>query len=157
MRRMIMTGLVLTMVGLAGMARAEEAVRIPSKYLLYARGYEKALALQQQTGADIFVYVSHKVPAGAKGLCNWWEKHAMQNGDVVRALEGMIKVELPLPSDGDTEELAATFRLWKGPTLVVVSPSGHKRSIRVFDWPDGKPELKEPDEIAALIAGADGD
>lgn len=129
-----------------------ETASIPDRFFTRARGYEKARALQEETGADIFLYISHKSPRSAKGLCNWWENRGMKAGNIQRWLRRYIKVELPLPSDRETRELAEDFRLWEGPTVVIIHPDGFRRSISVFDWPGGQPELKEPDTLLELIA-----
>ncbi len=124
---------------------------IPNRFLDRARGYEQALALQQATGADIFLYVKHNSPPGARGLCNWWENRGMKAGNIQRMLRDYIKVQLTLPSDRETREIAEQFRLWEGPTVVIIQAGGLRRSINVFDWPGGRPELKSPEALEELI------
>ena len=128
-----------------------DTARIPSRWFQRLRGYNEALELQKQTGADIFLYISHTSPAGAKGLCSWWEKRGLKTGPVERALRHLIKVEIMLPAERETRDLAEQFRLWQGPTVVIIHPNGNRRSMNVFDWPDGKPSLKDPEAIAELI------
>jgi hypothetical protein len=130
---------------------SSESVRIPSRWFQRLRGYHEALEMQKQTGADLFLYISHTSPAGAKGLCSWWEKRGLKTGPVERVLRDYLKVEIMLPAERETRELAEQFRLWQGPTIVIIHPNGNRRSINVFDWPDGKPSLKEPEAIAQLI------
>ncbi len=133
----------------------DEAPSIPNRFLARSRGYEQALELQKATGADIFLYVKHNSPPGARGLCNWWENRGMRAGNVQRWLRHYIKVELPLPSDAATREIAERFHLWEGPTIVVLHPNGRHNSIRVFERPDGgRMQLRSPDEIVELIQGA---
>ncbi len=129
----------------------EETPRIPNRFLTRARGYERALELQQATDADIFLYIKHNSPSGARGLCNWWENRGLRAGNIQRLLRDYIKVELRLPSDAETREIAEQFRLWEGPTVVLIHPGGRRRSISVFDWPGGRPELKSPAALEELI------
>jgi hypothetical protein len=132
-------------------AATGETPSIPNRFLTRSRGYEQALELQKATGADIFLYIKHNSPPSARGLCNWWENRGMKAGNIQRLLRDYIKVELPLPSDRETREIADQFRLWEGPTVVVIQAGGLRRSISVFDWPGGRPELKSPDELEKLI------
>lgn len=129
----------------------ETAPSIPNRFLDRARGYQQALELQKATGADIFLYVKHNSPPGARGLCNWWENRGMKAGNIQRLLRDYIKVELTLPSDHETRAIAETFRLWEGPTVVIIQAGGLRRSINVFDWPGGRPEIKSPEALEALI------
>ncbi len=137
----------------AAEAEADESTTsIPSRFLTRARGYEQALELQKETGADIFLYISHQTPSSARGLCNWWVNRGMRAGNVQRWLRHYIKVELPLPSDPETRAIAENFHLWEGPTIVIIQPNGRERSIRVFDRdPGGRMQLKSPEEIVELI------
>lgn len=128
-----------------------EAPSIPGRFLTRSRGYEQALELQEATGADIFLYVKHNSPPGARGLCNWWENRGMRAGNIQRLLRHYIKVELTLPSDRETREIAERFRLWEGPTVAIIHPSGFHRTLNVYDWPGGRPELKSPEAIEELI------
>ncbi len=132
-------------------AASDETPRIPNRFLTRSRGYEQALELQEATGADIFLYIKHNSPPGARGLCNWWENRGMRAGNVQRLLRDYIKVELTLPSDRETREIAEQFNLWEGPTVVIIQASGRRRSLNVFDWPGGRPELKSPADLETLI------
>lgn len=131
---------------------AEAEVRLPRHVLTQARGWEQALELQRQTGADIFLYISHSRPPGALGLCNWWERRGMRNVNVQRLLEHYIRVELNLPAEHATRAIADQFHLWEGPTLVVIQPNGRRNSLRVFErGRDGGMQLKTGEEIVQLI------
>ncbi len=129
----------------------DDTPSIPNRFLARSRGYEQALELQKATGADIFLYVKHNSPPGARGLCNWWENRGLKAGNIQRLLRHYIKVELPLPSDRETREIAERFRLWEGPTVAIIHPNGFHRTINVFDWPGGKPEPKSPEAIEEAI------
>lgn len=134
---------------------AEEApaeVRIPRQVLTQARGYEQAIEVQRQSGADIFLYISHQRPPGARGLCTWWERRGMRNVNVQRLLEHYIRVELNLPAELETRQIAEQFHLWEGPTVVIIQPNGRRNSIRVFDRArDGSMQLKSGEELVELI------
>lgn len=143
------------MYGQGAQEEEEDTPRIPNRFFTRARGFEQALELQKQTGADIFLYISQAQPSSARGLCTWWENRGMRAGNVQRWLRHYIKVELPLPSDAATREIAERFHLWEGPTIVVLHPNGRHNSIRVFERPDGgRMQLRSPDEIIELIRGA---
>jgi hypothetical protein len=136
-------------------AAEPEEVSIPNRFLTRSRGYEEALELQRQTGADIFLYISHQTPSSARGLCTWWVNRGMRAGNVQRWLRHYIKVELPLPSDAETRAIAERFNLWEGPTVAVIHPNRFSRTIRVFDRaPGGRMQLKSSEEIIQAIRDA---
>ncbi len=131
---------------------AVEQVRIPREFLRQSRGWERALAVQKETGADIFLYISHQRPPGARGLCTWWERRGMRNINVQRLLEHYIRVELNLPAELETRQIAEQFHLWEGPTVVIIRPNGRRNSIRVFDRArDGSMQLKSGEDLVELI------
>lgn len=127
---------------------------LPHRWFTHARGFAKAKELQASTGADIYIYISHKSPPGAKGLCTWWENKGLKAGSVQRLLRHYIKVELPLPSDQDTRNLVDQFRTWEGPGIYVMHPNGFSRSIAVFEKVRGEMTLKSPATLVELILEA---
>jgi len=143
--------LVLALLSPLAQAQPEPPSKVPGKWFKDAKGYEEALALQKQIGADIILYFTRLVPDDEKGLCRWWEGKGMKTSPVNRALKDFIKVQVTLPSKEADEELARSFRIGKTPVLVVVHPDGWKSYIKPFDWPAGRPDLKDPNEIASLI------
>lgn len=120
--------------------------RIPPAWLQKAKGYEKALEAQRETGADIFVYFSRSTPDEA-GLCRWFENRGLNHGEVQKYLRDYIKVTVPLPSNPDSQKLAEDFNVGKCPVVFIVQTNGWKRPCKVFDWPDGRPELLTPAEL----------
>jgi len=132
-------------------AEAEAEVKIPGKWFKKAKGYQEALEVQKETGADIFLYFARMVPSDQKGLCRWWEKRGLKSSPVNRLLKEYIKVQITLPSKKEDEALAGEFKVGKCPSVVIVHPDGWKRYCKVFDWPQGKPKLKDPEELVEHI------
>lgn len=130
---------------------AEKEIRIPSKWLKKAKGYEEALELQKQTEADIILYFSRMAPPDQKGLCKWWETKGIKTMPMSRLLKEYVKAQITLPSNSADEDLAEAFGVKHCPTVVVVHPDGSKRYAKVFDWPQGKPKLKDADELVEHI------
>ena len=131
--------------------QAPAEARIPRHVLTQARGWEQALEAQQATGADIFLYISHQRPPSARGLCTWWERRGMRTANVQRLLEHYIRVELNLPAEHATREIADQFHLWEGPTIVIIHPNGQRRSLRVFDRGPSGMQLKSDRQLVELI------
>ena len=125
----------------------EKVKKIPGRWLKKAKGYEEALEIQKETGADIFLYFARMVPSDQKGLCRWFEGKGLKTSPVNRLLKGYIKVQVTLPSKSADEDLAKKFKVGKCPAVVIVQPNGWKQYCRVFDWPQGKPKLKDPNEL----------
>lgn len=76
----------------------------------------------------------------------------MRNINVQRLLEHYVRVELNLPAELETRQIAQQFHLWDGPTVVIIRPNGRRNSIRVFDRArDGSMQLKSGDELVELI------
>ncbi len=121
--------------------------KIPNSWLSKAKGYEKALEIQKETGADIFIYFSRQAPANEKGLCQWFESKGLNAQKVKEYLRNYIKVEVPLPSNPDSQKLAEQFDVRKCPAVFIVQPGGFTSYCKVFDWPDGKPKLWEPEQL----------
>lgn len=125
---------------------------LPTDWFEDADGYEEALALQKETGADIFVYIRNAPTSNMRGLCKWFEKHGLKKGDVSKLVRHhFIKVRLDYPSNNDSEELIEDFYAPKGPSVVIVKPDGWRNRVKVFDWPGGEPDLKSHDELLDLF------
>jgi hypothetical protein len=131
---------------LPGASRSPDEVKVPNSWLAKAKGYEKAVALQKQTGADIFVYFSRS-SSGEGGLCQWFENNGLNQGKVRDYLRGYIKVQVPLPANPDCQKLAETFQVKKCPAVFIVQTNGRQQYCKVFDWATGKPKLLEPDQL----------
>lgn len=130
--------------------------KIPSKWLLKAKGYEEALKLQKQTGADIFIYFTRESPASEKGLCRWFENKALSDVKLRKYLRDYIKVHVPLPSNPDSQRLAEKFKVGKTPAIFVVQTNGFTQTVKVFDWSDGRPKLDPIDTIIQTIRTRSG-
>jgi hypothetical protein len=131
-------------------AKPEQAAlgdNIPSKWFLKAKGYEEALDLQKQTGADIFIYFTRDAPASEKGLCKWFENKALSDVKLRRFLRDYIKVHVPLPSNPESQNLAEQFRVGKTPAIYIVQPNRYPQSVKVFDWSEGRPKLDPVETI----------
>jgi hypothetical protein len=131
--------------------------KIPSSWFLKAKGYEKALALQKETGADIFVYFSRQAPNSEQGLCQWFENKGLNNGKVRDYLRGYIKVQVPLPSNPDCQKLAERFQVKKCPAVHIVQANGLQQFCRVFDWTAGQPKLFEPEQLIEFFRARSGE
>ena len=124
-----------------------------TKWFQNGKGYADALALQKQTGADIFVYFA-RYQESEKGLCTWWEKKGMQHPDVEKLLRDFIKVKFTFPLNRDDQALADKWKVNKCPTVFVVQTNGWHGRCMVFDWPGGNPKLKSPEELTSSIIEA---
>lgn len=125
--------------------------RIPMSWLMKAKGYEKALELQQATGADIFVVFTRDVPANEKGLCEWFESKGLNASKVRDYLKDYIKVTVPLPSNPDCQKMAEDFEVRKCPAVFIVQPNGKKYFCKVFEYPEGRPKLFPPETLVELF------
>jgi len=131
--------------------------KIPVKWYQKAKGYQKALTLQKETGADIFIYFTVQAPPNQKGLCTWWERKGARNMKVKKYLRNYIKVQVPLPSNPDSQKLAKQFKVKRCPAVFVVQTNGWQQYIKVFNWDTGKPKLREPEELIELIRARSSD
>jgi hypothetical protein len=129
----------------------EQEVDIPSKWFHGARGYEKALPIQEQTKAYMFIYFSRPNTPDEKGLCRWFENRGLKKLPVRKVLRNLIKVKVVLPGNPRNQDLAEKFWVNKTPAVYVVRPDGWRNRIKVFNWENNRPKLKESDEIAELI------
>ena len=140
-----------------GPASTVQSVKIPTSWFNKAKGYEKALELQKQTGADIFVYFSRQAPENEKGLCSWFETKGLNTSKVKDYLRDYIKVSVPLPSNPDCQKMAQDFEVRKCPAIFIVQPSGLQNYCKVFDWPGGRPELYKPEELIEFFRARSSD
>jgi len=127
--------------------------KIPRKWLAGLKGYQEAVLLQKETGADLVVYFADYGADNRKGLCTWWEQDGMQSGPVKKLLEGFIKVKIELPLNAREEEALSHFHLGKAPLVYVIRPADPDFPERVplFDWELKRPRLKEPEELEKLF------
>jgi len=144
-------GLVLLLPGLVAPAGASDLFDVPSKWFKQADGFEEALQVQKETGADLFIYFRRMIPEDQKGLCRWFEKRGLKKSTVSRYLRDYIKVEVTLPSNDEDEKVAERFEIGYCPVVVILQPSGWRNYCRPFDWPQNKPQLKQPDELIELF------
>lgn len=132
-------------------ARAQGPVEIPSSWLQKAKGYEKALELQKQTGADIFVVFTRNASSSERGLYEWFRSKGLENSKVKKYLRDYIRVEVPLPSTPDSQRLAEKFEVRKCPAIFIVQPGGFQSYCNAFDWSGGRPKLYEPEKLIELF------
>ncbi len=119
---------------------------IPFGWLDKAKGYEQALALQRQSGADIFIYFSSQKD-DERGLCAWFESKGLENNQVKKYLKNYIRVKVPLPSNPDCQKLAEQFEVRRCPAIFIVQPGGLRQFCKVFTWENNRPKLNEPDAL----------
>ena len=123
-------------------------VNLPSKWLKNAEGYQEALEIQKQTGADIFVFFVRPDVSDEKGLCNWLETRGFQTSPVQKFFKEVIKVRATLPSNRETEAMAEMFRVNKTPAVFMVHPNGKRWRCSTFKYDSKRPELPEPAVLA---------
>lgn len=131
--------------------RTAPAAKIPVYWLDKAKGYEKALAIQKETGADIFLYFSRDYPTSEKGLCNWFENKRLTDQKVKNFLKGYIRVQVPLPSNPDSQKLAEEFDVRRCPAVFIIQPNGMRQYCKVIDWSEGKPEPFPPEDLIQIF------
>lgn len=133
----------------AGTVAAPAAgVEAPGKWFKNAGGYQEALEIQKQTGADIFLFFANIDDDNQKGLCNWLETRGFDAGPVRKFLKEVIKVKATIPSNDDTEALAAAFGVKKCPSVYMVHPNGKRMRCNTFTYENKRPELPEPEVLA---------
>lgn len=130
-------------------------LKVPrEKWLDGERGYLEAKEIQEATGADILLYFFRYDIKNEKGLCTWWERHGLQNGDVKKYLKDYIKVKMQLPFRKKEMDTFSPFLFKSCPAVFVVKSSGYPTKINVFDWPGNEPKLKNAQELISLIEAA---
>lgn len=155
--------LVLILTGLLGVAEAQmpgaaaKPFKFPEKkWFDEAKGYAEALELQKQTGADILIYFAQYTPSEKKGLCHWFEQRALQESPLSDGLKEYLKVKATFPL-GKKEELAfEKLRVNSAPSLFIVQTNGRSSRVGPFDYPNGKPELKEAEVLMKEIRAKSG-
>ena len=125
--------------------------KIPNSWFMKAKGYEKALALQKETGADLFVMFTRDSPASEKGLCEWFDSKGLSASAVRDCLKNYIKVTVPLPSNPESQKMAEDFDVRKCPAVFIVQPDGKRCFCKVFEYPDGHPKLFPPETLVELF------
>ena len=125
--------------------------KIPNSWFSKAKGFEKALELQKETGADIFVVFTRESPPNEKGLCQWFDSKGLNAQKVREFLRGYIKVSVPLPSNPDTQKMATDFDVRKCPAVFIVQPNGKRYYCKVFEYPDGHPKVFPPETLIELF------
>lgn len=141
-------GLLVPLLAAAG---PQDAKFPDKKWFQNGKGYEEAVAIQKQTGADMLVYFARYYPNDEEGLCHWWEKRGLQHPSVEKLLRDYVKVKFTYPLKKDDEALAAPFRVNKCPAVFIVSTNGWRHRVAVFDWPNNQPELKKPENLISDI------
>ena len=129
-----------------------EPPKIPNSWFNKAKGYEKALALQKETGADIFVVFTRDAPANEKGLCHWFDAKGLRASKVSDLLRDYIKVTVPLPSNPECQNMAKDFNVRKCPAVFIVQPNGKRSYCKVFEFLEGeRPKLYPPETLVELF------
>jgi hypothetical protein len=154
MRTIILT-LLLAVSSVATMAQmpsnTNEQQKLPNSWFMKAKGYEKALALQKGSGADILVVFTRDVPASEKGLCQWFDSKGLNASKVRDYLKDYIKVTVPLPSNPECQKMAEDFDVRKCPAVFIVQPDSKQYYCKVFEYPDGHPKLFPPETLIELF------
>jgi hypothetical protein len=126
-----------------------------NKWFSGRKGYEEAKVIQDQTGANMFIYFANYGIQDEKGLCNWWEKAGLNDGKVNKFLRDYIKVKVELPFSNRDEELFKSFRVNKTPAVFIVAPgSRYPARCNVFNWENNRPRPKEADELIKMFGEA---
>ncbi len=123
----------------------------PRKWFHGAAGYQKALGIQKNCGADIFVYFARPNTPNEKGLCAWYEKRGLKTLTVRRILREYIKVRIDLPGNPKNEELARRFRVHKTPAVFIVHPNGWRSRCTIFSWENRRPRLYSPEDLVEFM------
>ena len=122
-----------------------------NKWFNDLKGYQEALELQKQTGADIFLYFARYFPDDEKGLCRWFETHGLGQPAVAKLLRDYLKVKLTYPLGKDAEAAMADFKVTKCPAIYIIKTDGHHDRCMVFEWPGGKPQILDPNKLVELF------
>lgn len=126
-----------------------------SKWFSGGKGFEEAVALQKETGANMLLYFFYYGDDSQKGLCSWWEKRGLQDGQVNKYLRTFIKVKVELPMNKKEEELFAAFRVNKTPAVFIVTPDDrYPTRCQVFDYVNKRPTLKTAEELIEMFTKA---
>jgi hypothetical protein len=144
------------MLVVAATALAEDAKFPKNKWFNGLKGYNEALEIQKQTGADIFVYFARYYPNDEEGLCKWWEKKGLTAKPIDAYLEDYVKVKILFPLNKKDEEAVKDFKVRKCPAVFIVQTNGFKNYCKVFQWPGGKPELIEPEPLIEVFRARSG-
>ena len=134
-----------------------EEIEIPKKWFDDYEGYEEALELQEQTGADMIVYFFREAPSNEKGLYRWFDKKALSEREVKDLFRHYIRVRLDVTDDDDEElnGLIAEYGVKKTLAMYIRRPNGFHRRYSPFNWSSGKPVLRDTDELVeGIIAGS---
>lgn len=151
----LLAGSCLLLAFAMGALAAEKVAKVPkAKWFQNGKGYQEALALQKQTGADVLVYFARYAPSDQKGLCTWFEKKGLQQPEVQQVVDDYIKVKFTFPLGKDDQALADKWKINKCPVLVVVQTNGWHERAAVFNWTGNQPQLKQPADIVQEILDA---
>lgn len=115
------------------------------------KGYQEALELQKQFGADIYLYFTSSLTKDQSGLCSWYERKGETQPAVAKLLRTYLKVEVRLPLGKKDEAVFERFGVKKGPTVIILKPDGKFNYCKVFDWQNKEPKLLDADELVALF------
>ena len=108
--------------------------RIPTKPFTRGRDFEEVLALQKESNACILLYVRNLNETNQKGLCSWFEKATASHRTYQKAARAYIQCEITLPGNRADQEVAQKYNVVKGPTLLVVPPTGFPQRIQLFTF-----------------------
>ncbi len=108
--------------------------RIPTKPFTHGRDLEEVLALQKESNACILLYVRNLNETNQKGLCSWFEKATAAHRSFHKAARAYIQYEITLPGNRADQEVAQKYNVVKGPTLLVVPPTGFPQRIQLFTF-----------------------
>jgi len=144
-------GLLLASLLLVAASRPKTGLNPPHRWFHGARGYQKALEIQQTNQADIFLYFARPNTPDEKGLCAWFEKRGLKTLKLRQLLREYIKVRIDLPGNPENQELARQFHVRKTPAVFVVHPDGWRSRCTIFLWKNRRPRLYPPDDLVEFI------
>ncbi len=128
---------------------------VPAKWFDNAKDHDELVELSKKTGACLLLYFKNPSVPNEKGLCSWFEKTIMPDLAWRKAMKYFIKLEVTLPGNSATRDLAEKYRIGKTPVLLVVKPSGGlPMRVMVFDVPpNARPQpLEVPVVLESLKA-----
>jgi uncharacterized protein YodC (DUF2158 family) len=140
---------ILTVTALLSVHAVEKEVKIPTKWFKGAKGYEKALKLQEETQADIFLFFTKPNASDSKekGRCKWFNDKGIKSLPVRKMLREYIRVRVPLPANPRNQDLAKKFKINKTPVVYIVHPDGWHNRCNLFHWDSDRLEIFTPEEL----------
>lgn len=119
---------------MASGARAEELPIAPEDWFERASGYEEALELQKEIGADMLLFIASRSPAGPTRRSREFEYDVLRHRDMENFLKHYIVVKLTIPTERETNDLAdERYHVKHGPRVFVVRPNGFAMPLGIHE------------------------